>query len=221
MRYDHQTKKSEIMTVVIFDMDGTLIDSQHDITVSINHVRAANHGLLPLTSDYVVEAINRDQRNLAKLFYETELYEDRDRVLFEAHYHKQCTESAILYDGVHDLIVALHEQDIKMGVATNAPSTFANRMLEHVGIAGYFERIVGADMVSLPKPDPEMLQVTLEHLFFNSESDRAFMVGDNSKDMEAAFRAGATSVFATWGFSPQGHGDHVIGRPQELLDIIV
>jgi HAD superfamily hydrolase (TIGR01549 family) len=208
------------MTVVIFDMDGTLIDSQHDITISINHVRNINHALEPLNSDFVVEAINRDQRNLAKLFYNTENYEDRDRIIFEAHYHKQCTESAILYDGVEELIVSLHKSGIKMGVATNAPSPFANRILEHVGIAKYFERIVGADMVVLPKPDPEMLQVTLEHTLFDSTVDRAFMVGDNSKDMESAFRAGVTSVFATWGFSPQGHGDHVIGHPRELLELI-
>ncbi len=208
------------MTVVIFDMDGTLIDSQNDITASINYVRELNHALDPLTSDFVVEAINRDQRNLAKLFYNTELYEDRDRIVFEAHYHKQCTESAIVYDGVKELIAALHEQGVKMGVATNAPSQFANRMLEHVGIAKYFERIVGADMVALPKPDPEMLQVTLEHLFFDSKVDKAFMVGDNSKDMEAGFRAGVTSVFATWGFSPQGHGDHVIAHPSEILGLI-
>jgi phosphoglycolate phosphatase len=208
------------MTVVIFDMDGTLIDSQHDITVSINHVRRTNHGLEPLTSDFVVEAINRDQRNLAKLFYNTELYEDRDRIIFEAHYHKQCTESAVLYDGVKELIEVLNGRGVKMGVATNAPSQFANRMLEHVGVADYFERIVGADMVALPKPDPEMLQVTLEHCRYKSGVDMAYMVGDNSKDMEAAFRAGVTSVFATWGFSPQGHGDHILSTPKALLDII-
>ena len=208
------------MTVVIFDMDGTLIDSQHDITVSINHVRQTNHNLPPLTSDFVVEAINRDQRNLAKLFYEAEEYRDSDRIVFEAHYHKQCTESATVYDGIQELIIELHERGVKMGVATNAPSPFANRMLEHVGIAKYFERIVGADMVALPKPDPEMLQVTLEHTRFDSTADRAFMVGDNSKDMQAGFRAGVTSVFATWGFSSEGHGDHVIAYPTELLALL-
>jgi phosphoglycolate phosphatase len=208
------------MTVVIFDMDGTLIDTQEDITASINHVRKTNHGLDPLSSSFVVEAINRDKRNLAKLFYNTELYEDRDRIIFEAHYHKQCTESVVLYDGIKELIVELYKRGVKMGVATNAPSQFAIRMLAHTGISAYFERIVGADMVPLPKPDPAMLQVTLEHTYFDSAVDRAFMVGDNSKDMEAGFRAGVTSVFATWGFSPQGHGDHVIHSPQELLDLL-
>ena len=208
------------MTVVIFDMDGTLIDSQNDITASINHVRAINHGLEPLSSDFVVEAINRDHRNLAKLFYNTEAYQSRDRILFEAHYHKQCTQSARVYDGIEAVIIELHRRGVKMGVATNAPSPFARLMLEHVGIAKYFEKIVGADMVALPKPDPEMVQVTLEHVAYNAERDKAFMVGDNSKDMEAGFRAGCISVFATWGFSPQGHGDHVIGHPSELLELL-
>ena len=208
------------MVVVIFDMDGTLIDSQNDITASINHVREVNHGLDPLSSDYVVEAINRDHRNLAKLFYNTDLYQDDDRILFEAHYHKQCTESAVVYDGVMPLVQALHEAGIKMGVATNAPSPFAVRMLEHVGLAQYFEKIVGADMVALPKPDPEMLQITLEYLNFDSSNDQVFMVGDNSKDIEAGFRAGAKTVFATWGFSPEGHGDYVIADPMELLSLI-
>jgi len=208
------------MTVVIFDMDGTLIDSQNDITASINYVRKAQYDLGPLDSAFVVEAINSDDRNLAKIFYDTDEYQDSDRIVFEAHYHKQCTESAVVYDGIIDLVEALKKRGVKMGVATNAPTPFALRMLEHVGLAPFFEKIVGADMVALPKPDPEMLQMTLETTLFDSKVDKAFMVGDNSKDMEAGFRAGCTSVFATWGFSPEGHGDHVIGHPSELLDLI-
>jgi len=208
------------MTVVIFDMDGTLIDSQNDITASINYVRAQNHDLDPLKSDFVVDAINRDHRNLAKLFYNTDEYQDSDRIVFEAHYHKQCTESAVVYDGIIELVEKLHAKGIKMGVATNAPTPFALRMLEHVGLAPFFEKIVGADLVALPKPDPEMLQVTLEAVGFDSSVDKAYMVGDNSKDMEAGFRAGCTSIFATWGFSPQGHGDHVIAHPLDLLDLL-
>ena len=208
------------MVVIIFDMDGTLIDSQNDITASINYVRKEQYGLEPLESAFVVEAINRDQRNLAQIFYERAIYEDEARLMFEAHYHKQCTESAVVYEGIMELVKALAKRGVKMGVATNAPTPFALRMLEHVGLAPYFEKIVGANLVALPKPDPEMLQITLEHLNFDSSKDQAYMVGDNSKDMEAGFRAGAKTVFATWGFSEEGHGDYVIGDPLELLRLI-
>jgi len=69
--------------IVIFDMDGTLIDSKKDITISINHIRHIHHNLAPLSEEFVVEAINMDVRNLPKLFYETEVYEDKDKILFE------------------------------------------------------------------------------------------------------------------------------------------
>ena len=208
------------MTVVIFDMDGTLINSKDDITTSINYVRDKQYRLPALTQDFVVEAINRDQRNLAQLFYETEVYEESARAMFELHYEQQCTQSATMYDGILELVQSLHIQGIKMGVATNAPTPFALQMLEHVGLAEYFEKIVGADLVTAPKPDPEMLEVSLTHFEFNRQSDRAFMVGDNSKDMEAGRRAGCVSVFSTWGFSPEGEGDHVIAHPNEFLKLL-
>ena len=201
-------------------MDGTLIDSQHDITISVNHVRKEHYGLGPLTNAYVVEAINRYQRNLAKLFYDTEVYHDRDRALFEEHYHEQCIQNPRLYDGIRELLHDLAGDDVKLSVATNAPSPFANRMLEHLEVAGFFDHIIGADMVTCPKPDKEMLHRILGSYGYNPQMDRAWMVGDNAKDMEAASNAGIPSIFATWGFSPQGEGDHVAAKPVNLLEII-
>ncbi len=208
------------MQVVIFDMDGTLIDSQHDITTSINHVRQAHHGLGPLLSEFVVEAINRHQRNLPKLFYGTDLYHDRDKLLFEEHYHEQCVQNPRLYDGVRTLLEKLEEEDIRLAVATNAPSKFARRMLTHLGVAERFTWIIGADMVENPKPDREMLHQILQGFGFEHGRDSAWMIGDNSKDMEAAVNAGISGVFVTWGFSIEGEGDHVIDDPKRLLEII-
>lgn len=208
------------MQVVIFDMDGTLIDSQHDITISINHVREKNYGLEPLTNDFVVEAINSYRRNLSKLFYGTEYYHDRDRVLFETHYHEQCIQNPRLYDGIEKLLEYLSNEGTKLAVATNAPGKFANRMLSHLGVADRFSQIIGADMVEKPKPDKAMLQHILQEFGFDYATDRAWMVGDNSKDIEAASNAGITGVFVTWGFSPQGQGDHVIANPEKLTEII-
>jgi len=108
------------MKIVIFDMDGTLIDSAQDITTTINHVRRVNHRLPPLSSEEVVEIINRPVRNLAKLFYGTESYEMRDKTLFESHYYDQCTQNPRLYPQIEEMIVTLRAHDVKLSVATNA-----------------------------------------------------------------------------------------------------
>lgn len=209
------------MRIVIFDMDGTLIDSQHDITCTINHVRAQNHGLPPLPSASVVEMINRPVRNLAELFYHTPAYEIRDRELFEAHYHDQCIERPTLYPGIKSTLERLEAAGVKMAVATNATSRFARRMIEHLDIHMHFEHIVGPDIVGgVAKPEPKMLHHILKHVAFDPSHHAAWMVGDNYKDMQAAAAGGITSVLCTWGFSPQGEGDLVIDRPEQLLEIV-
>ncbi len=209
------------MKIVIFDMDGTLLDSKKDITMSVNHVREVNYNLPPLSEEYIVEAINMEVRNLSQLFYETDIYHDRDRDRFEEHYELQCIQNPYLYDGVKDTLIELVDSGIKISVATNAPTPFALRMLKHLGVAELFDVIIGADMVSASKPSPEMLEHILEHYNFDKTNHKAWMIGDNSKDMLSAKNAGIESVFATWGFSPTSDEEVVISKPREILDIVL
>lgn len=201
-------------------MDGTLIDSKKDITISINHVREKHYGLEPLSEAFVVEAINMEVRNLPKLFYGTETYEKQDMVAFEAHYLEQCVVSPYLYDGVFETLEALKERDIKLSVATNAPTKFAQRMLSSLGVAAHFDLIVGADAVSESKPSPQMLFKILDAYRFERTRDKAWMIGDNSKDMLCAHNAGIEALFATWGFTPYAEHHTLLAHPKEILDIL-
>lgn len=205
------------MKIAIFDMDGTLIDSAKDITISVNAVRRRNHKLEELSEAYVIEAINREKRNLAKLFYSTEIYEESDRDYFEEHYHEQCIQNVRLYEGIKESLVALKAKQVKLSVATNAPTQFACRMLEKCGVFNHFDFIIGADKVANPKPDKEMLEYILNGYGYQ-EGHQALMIGDNSKDMQAALNAGIDNAFATWGFTPTSEHHRIVTHPQEVVD---
>lgn len=207
--------------IVIFDMDGTLIDSAADITLSINYVRKHHCGLDDLSQKFVVDAINASERNLAYLFYETEHYDEQAKALFEEHYHTQCIQNVRAYQGISDVLHNLHSQGCILGVATNAPSKFAKRMLSHLNLSDYFTHIIGADDVQFPKPHPQMIECHLENYGFVHTRDRAWMIGDNTKDMDAARNAKISSIFATWGFSEDGVGDYKVAHPLELSAIIL
>jgi phosphoglycolate phosphatase len=209
------------MKIVIFDMDGTLLDSKKDITISVNHVREVHHNLAPLSEEFIVEAINMEVRNLSQLFYETEIYHPEDRELFESHYELQCVKNVYLYEGVEEMLKRLVASHIKISVATNAPTQFALRMLEHLRVKNLFDMIIGADLVNHSKPSPEMLNNILNYYSFDEKNHKAWMVGDNSKDILSAASAGIESIFVTWGFSPQSSAKIVVKKPQEVLDIVL
>jgi len=207
--------------IVIFDMDGTLIDTKKDITISINYVRDIKYNLNPVSEAFVVESINKEIRNLPKLFYDTELYEDDARVIFEKHYKKQCVQNPYLYDGILQVLLELKSKNVKMSVATNAPTKFAQIMLKYLQVDKHFDMILGADKVKNSKPDPQMLNDILYFYGYEKNSDKAWMIGDNSKDMLSAKNAQINSIFATWGFSPNGEHDTLVLNPKDILDIVL
>jgi phosphoglycolate phosphatase len=209
------------MKLVIFDMDGTLIDSKKDITISINHIRKLHYNLEPLSEEFVVEAINMEVRNLPKLFYNTQVYEQKDKDIFESFYEKQCIQNPYLYEGIEDVLVSLKDKGIKLSVATNAPTKFAKLMLNSLGVKNMFDVIIGADKVSMPKPSPQMLYKILEFYNFDKLKDKAWMIGDNSKDMLSAKNATIKSAFATWGFSPKSDYKCTISHPKDILNIVL
>ena len=207
--------------IVIFDMDGTLVDSKKDITISINYIRKLHYKLEPLSEEFVVEAINKDVRNLPKLFYGTQMYEKKDQLSFEVHYTQQCVKNPYLYDGIKETLLSLKEQGVKISVATNAPTKFAKLMLSSLGIASLFDMIIGADEVSHSKPNPEMLLKILDFYCFNKDNDKAWMIGDNSKDIESALNAEISALFATWGFSPKSEYKESVQTPKEILTTVL
>ncbi|MEF3191967.1 MAG: HAD family hydrolase [Campylobacterales bacterium] len=202
---------------IIFDMDGTLLDSRVGITRAINFVRASR-SLEPVSSDEVVRVINDETISAARYFYGVDEYTARDRELFEGIYWEICTQELVLYDGIGDLLEEIRRSGAMMAVATNASSRFARKMIDHVGIGEYFTHILGYNDVAASKPAPDMLQAILAD---HRPKVASFMVGDSIKDMKAARAAGVQGVLAKWGYTPEVSSyDHPINHPRELLDLI-
>jgi len=209
------------MKIVIFDMDGTLLDSKKDITISVNYIRKLHHNLEPLSEEYIVEVINMEDRNLSKLFYDTDIYLEKDRKLFEVHYKQQCIKNPYLYDGIFKLLKNLKESNVKLSVATNAPTTFAIMMLTHLKIIDMFDMVIGSDKVTLSKPNPEMIDKILEFYSFDKVKHKAWMVGDSYKDMKSAENAGIESIFALWGFTLETTHKIKFYKPMDIINIVL
>jgi len=210
------------MELLIFDMDGTLLDTRIDITISVNHVRRLRHGLPPLSEEEVVEYINRRERNLPLLFYGTKTPDPRDRALFREHYLSQCTQNLRLFPGIRELLEELKRREVRMAVATNASTLFAQRMIRHAGIDRYFHSVVGADTTGRSKPDPTMLLHLMGAIGFDPDAgDRGWVLGDSDKDLDAARSAGLGALYAAWGYSRQLlPADAVLSDPAELLSLL-
>lgn len=200
------------MATVIFDMDGTLIDSSKGICKTINYVRD-KFGLEPIEDFKIIDCINRVDVNPSKELYDTESFTQEQRVLFEEYYHQICTVDMELYSGIFDLIHNLKSDNFKLAIATNASSFFAEKMLDSVNLKSKFDFIIGADKTK-PKPQPDMLFEVMNSL--NSNRNKSVIIGDSQKDYLSGINANIQPILVSWGFSKHDESDILVNNTDEL-----
>ena len=183
--------------LIIFDMDGTLINSGNIIANTINYVRI-NSGLEAMDKDILLANINNPDINSAEFFYEVDAFTPRHSELFEKYYEEHHLKELVLYDGIKELLDDLYPNYI-LTIATNAHTNFAISMTKHLGINSYFDYIIGADKVKASKPDPAMIQNILDR--YNIAKSNIVVIGDSYKDYLAAKAVGIKSILVNWGFS--------------------
>ena len=201
--------------LIIFDMDGTLIDSGNVITNTINFVRS-HLGLEAIEKDLMLEQLNNPDINSAEFFYGTSQFTDEQTALFTQYYDEHCISDIILYDGIKEILESLESHFI-LSVATNASRDFAVRMLQYLEIYHYFDLVVGATCVSNPKPHPDMIHKTLNDL--NIVDKKAILIGDSYKDQRAAKTAKIDSILVNWGFTNHKQ-EKVVTDTSELHKIL-
>ncbi|WP_412555030.1 phosphoglycolate phosphatase [Shimia sp. MIT1388] len=187
------------MQTVIFDLDGTLVDSAPDIRASVNKM-LAEEGLPDLDLPTVISFIGNGlpvlvQRVMAHFqVAETEFPRLSARVL--EIYNASTSEYTVTYDGVREVLDVLKKQGVRMGVCTNKPKEPAMHVLEGLDLSKYFDVVMGGDSFDKRKPDPLPLLETIGETPLKD----VLYVGDSEVDAETAKRAGVTFALFTEGY---------------------
>ena len=185
---------------VLFDLDGTLVDTAPDLGHAANCVRA-EVGLTPLPeADYRPAASSGARGLLHVALGITPEHADfpRHRDSFLAHYRKHLSRTSRLFDGMDAFLRSLEQRGIRWGVMTNKPSAFTNPLMQELSLAARAACCISADEVPKAKPAPNGL-LKCADLLQLSPTDCVY-VGDDKRDIDAGRAAGMRTIAADWGY---------------------
>jgi len=207
---------------LVFDMDGTLIDSRRDIRTAVNRMRAGL-GLPPLALAEVVGMVGEGARKLVERAIAPEARpEVVDRALagYLADYQEVALATTRPYDGVPEML-ALLAAAYPLALLSNKGEAISRRILEALGLAPFFRLVLGGDSLPTRKPDPAGLRLAAERL--GLAPDDLLLVGDTWIDAATAAAAGCPFLLVEWGFPRPPARDGIradlrAARPAEVAD---
>jgi phosphoglycolate phosphatase len=216
---------SSRIEAVLFDLDGTLIDSAPDLLAALDHVRSGL-GLPGADHSRLREYVTRGAAGLLEAglgdgpgdAVDREVL--RDRLL--DYYAENCWVRSEIFAGIEPLLDALEDRGVALGIVTNKVSRFADPVVERAGWSTRFGALITGDRVTRPKPDPEGLLAACARL--EAAPERTLFVGDDLRDVQAGRSAGMPTVVAAWGYLPAGEdgggwrADGIIRHPLELMN---
>lgn len=184
---------------VLFDLDGTVLDTLDDLTNAVNHA-LTSEGFPTHTAESVRAMIGNGIANLI----DRALPHSTDREIaarvfstFKAYYAEHCAVYTKPYDGIMELLSALRAAGVRTALVSNK-ADFAVKALAKTYFAGLFDSVLG-ELPTLPrKPAPDMIYHVLDEL--NVPPSQALFVGDSDTDVLTAANAGVAGIFVTWGF---------------------
>ena len=212
---------------VLFDFDGTLVDSAPDLAGAVNDLRS-EHGLAVLPYEALRPFATYGARSLLKAglnLSATDATYEHNRQRFLAIYDARKLQTSKLFDGVLELLIALERRSIGWGIVTNKHSRLAEPMIADLLRERAFNpaTVVCGDTTATPKPHPAPLLLAASEASF--EAADCWFVGDGESDIKASLAAGMTPVLAAYGYIPDitearaWGAHHEIVQPLDLLDL--
>jgi phosphoglycolate phosphatase len=182
---------------LIFDLDGTLIDSKTDLVLSVN-ATLQHMGHQPLPVEVVCSYIGRGAAALIRSSLGpsvTDAQAEAGHEFFLAYYRRHMLDNTVTYPGVREALDAL--APYKMAVLTNKPVRFSQAILDGLGIADHFQFVFGGNSFEKKKPDPMGVELLLKN--FSTQASEAMMVGDSDVDVLTARNSGIYSCGVSYG----------------------
>ena len=185
--------------LIIFDLDGTLIDSSDDIAWAAN-MTLVYMGYNEMDLDAIKEGIGWGVKTLLQKLMPQEGTEriDEARVKFLEYYWDHLTVNTILYPGVRETIDYFKDHDKKMAIVTNKPIKFTEKILNELALKDFFLMVLGGDSLMNRKPDPEPVEKVISTL--GVTKGKTVFVGDSKVDGETGKRAGIFTIGVEYGF---------------------
>ena len=216
----------ELVSTILFDLDGTLIDTAPDLGHALN-LQLIRHGKPPLADAAIRPFASHGSRGLVGLGFDITPKDNnfinmRDEYL--AIYDTVFTRSPVLLPGIADLLQTIETKGLKWGIVTNKPRRFTMPLIESMGLHKRAACVVSGDDAPQPKPSPVTLLMACEKVGVLPEN--CIYVGDAERDIQAGRAAGMKTVVALFGYidvsdKPQDWGaDALIEVPSELLEAL-
>lgn len=207
--------------LIIFDLDGTLVDASIDLANAINYA-IEPYGAKPVSVQETISLVGEGITTLMeKLIRKEGINADRDALVkrFLEHYSVHLVDNTTVYPGVAETLSEL--KDYKKAVISNKREALSSEIVERLGLAQYLDLIAGSDTTSERKPSPVPILHVLSKL--DVKPEEAVIVGDSNFDIEAGKAAGIKTIAVTYGYRPREilkDADFMIDRMEELTNIL-
>ncbi|MDE3740045.1 N-acetylmuramic acid 6-phosphate phosphatase MupP [Metapseudomonas resinovorans] len=214
------------LQAVLFDMDGTLLDSAPDF-IAICQAMRTERGLPPLDKKLIRDVVSGGARAMVAITFEMDPEDPQLeplRLEFLERYQSHCAVLTRPFDGIDQLLADIEQAKLIWGVVTNKPVRYAEPIMEQLGLAGRSAVLICPDHVKNSKPDPEMLLLACSKL--NLDPASVLFVGDDLRDIESGRAAGTRTAAVSYGYihpsdNPAHWGaDVVVDHPLELRAVL-